>query len=452
MNPHIFREYDIRGLVGKDLTEEVAREIGQAVGTYLKKYGNKIVVGKDNRKSSPLLANALIKGLLATGCDVIDVGTLPTPLLYFSIHLYSQTGGVMLTGSHNPPEYNGFKVCKGLSSLYGEDIQKLRCIIESKNFEKGKGTLSKKNPKQDYIDFVAEKVKIDPDLKIVIDGGNGTSGFLVPELMKKLNLDPFYLYIDPDGNFPNHLPDPTVLKNMQDLIGKVKELNADIGIGYDGDADRIGAIDDKGRIIWGDRLLCLYAKEVLSRHPHSKVIMDVKCSQATMEYIEKYGGKPIMWKTGHSLIKEKMKEEGALLAGEMSGHMFFKDNYLGFDDAFFASLRLLEILSKTGEKFSQLADEIPNYYSTPEIRINCPEQEKFEVVEQLKDYFQKRYKTIDIDGVRVLFENGWGLIRASNTQPILVLRFEAKTEQSLQEIKNEIKKKLEEYPFITAEI
>ncbi len=452
MNPYIFREYDIRGLVGKELTEEVARQIGQAIGTYLKKFGNKIVVGKDNRKSSPLLTNALIEGLLSTGCDVIDIGTLPTPVLYFSIHLYSQTGGVMLTGSHNPPEYNGFKICKGLSSIYGKEIQKLRDIIESKKFERGKGTLVKKNPKQDYIDFIAKKVTVNPDLKIIIDAGNGTSGFLVPELMKRLNLEPSYLYIEPDGSFPNHLPDPTVYKNVQDLICKVKELKADVGIAYDGDADRIGAIDDKGRIVWGDKLLCVYAKEILSRHPHSSVIMDVKCSQATVEYIEKYGGKPIMWKTGHSLIKEKMKEEKALLAGEMSGHMFFKDNYLGFDDAFFASLRLLEILSKTKEKFSQLVDEIPNYYSTPEIRIDCPEQEKFKVVKQLKKYFQKKYKTIDIDGVRILFKNGWGLIRASNTQPILVLRFEAKTEKSLQEIKNEIKKKLEEYPFITAEI
>lgn len=452
MNPHIFREYDIRGLVEKDLTETVAKQIGQAIGTYLKKYGNKIVVGKDNRKSSSLLADALIEGILSTGCDVIDIGTLPTPVLYFSIHLYSQTGGVMLTGSHNPPEYNGFKVCKGLSSLYGKEIQKLRHIIESKNFVKGEGKLSRKNPKQDYIDFVSKKVKIDPDLKIVIDAGNGTSGFLIPELMEKLNFNPSYLYIEPDGNFPNHLPDPTVVRNMQDLIAKVKQLKADIGIGYDGDADRIGAIDDRGRIVWGDKLLCLYAKEVLSRHPHSKVIMDVKCSQAVIEYIERYGGKPIMWKTGHSLIKEKMKKEGALLAGEMSGHMFFKDNYLGFDDAFFASLRLLEILSKTKEKFSQLVDKIPNYYSTPEIRIDCPEHEKFKVVENLKKYFKKKYRTINIDGVRILFENGWGLVRASNTQPILVLRFEAKTEQDLQEIKNEIKKKLSEYPFITAEI
>jgi len=452
MNPHIFREYDIRGLVEKDLTEEVAKQIGQAAGTYLRKYGNKIVVGKDNRKSSHLLANALIEGLLSTGCDVIDIGTFPTPVLYFSIHLYSQTGGVMLTGSHNPPEYNGFKICEGLSSLYGEEIQKLRRIIESKNFEKGEGKLFRKNPKQDYVNFISKKVEINPDLKIVIDAGNGTSGFLIPELMEKLNLNPSCLYMEPDGNFPNHLPDPTVVENMQDLIAKVKQLKADIGIGYDGDADRIGAIDDRGRIVWGDKLLCLYAKDMLSRHPHSKVIMDVKCSQATIEYIEKYGGKPIMWKTGHSLIKEKMKKEGALLAGEMSGHMFFKDNYLGFDDAFFASLRLLEILSKTKEKFSQLVDEIPNYYSTPEIRIDCPEQEKFKVVENFKKYFKKKYKTIDIDGVRILFENGWGLVRASNTQPILVLRFEAKTEQGLQEIKNEIKKKLSEYPFIAAEI
>lgn len=452
MKPHIFRQYDIRGLVDKDLTEEIAKNIGKAIGTYLKNFGKNIVVGKDNRKSSPKLGEALIEGLLSTGCDVIDVGTLPTPLLYFSIHLYSQTGGVMLTGSHNPPEYNGFKICHGLSSVYGEEIQKLRKIIENKDFEQGEGKLTKKDPKEDYIKFVSEKVDIDSNLKIVIDGGNGTSGFVVPDLMKKLNLAPSYLYCEPDGSFPNHLPDPTIPKNMEDLIEQVKKQKADVGIGYDGDADRVGAVDDKGRIIWGDKLLCLYSREILKMNPGSKIIMDVKCSQATIEYIEKYGGEPIMWKTGHSLIKEKMKESGALLAGEMSGHMFFKDNYLGYDDALFASLRLLEIITKSNRKLSELVDEIPSYYSTPEIRVDCPEEKKFKVVDELKKYFKSKYNTIDIDGVRILFESGWALIRASNTQPILVLRFEAKSEQELEKIKNEIKQKLEEYPFITAEI
>jgi phosphomannomutase/phosphoglucomutase len=452
MNAHIFRQYDIRGIVGADLTDEVSKNIGKAIGTYLRKYGKNVVVGRDVRKSSPSLGDALIEGLLSTGCDVIDVGTLPTPLLYFSIYLYSQTGGVMLTGSHNPAEYNGFKVCHGLRSIYGEEIQKLREIIEQNNFQEGSGKLTKKDPKDKYIDFILKRVNIAPNLKIVIDAGNGTSGFVIPSLMKKLNLEYSCLYCEPDGNFPNHLPDPTIPEYMKDLIKKVREQNADIGIGYDGDADRIGAVDDKGRIVWGDKLLCLYAKELLEKNPGSKIIMDVKCSQATVEYIEKYGGQPIMWKTGHSLIKEKMKETGALLAGEMSGHMFFKDNYLGFDDAIFASLRLLEILSKSNKKFSELVDEIPHYYSTPEIRIDCPEEEKFKVVNELKEYFKKRYKTIDIDGVRILFKNGWGLIRASNTQPVLVLRFEAKNEKELERIKNEIKDKLKEYPFITAEI
>ncbi len=452
MNPYIFRQYDIRGIAGEDLTEEVAKNIGKAVGTYLRKYGKNVVVGRDNRKSSLKLGDALIEGFLSTGCDVIDIGTLPTPLLYFSIHLYSQTGGVMLTGSHNPPEYNGFKICKGLSSVYGEEIQKLREIIEQKNFQEGKGKLIKKDPKDDYIDFISKQVDINPNLKIVIDAGNGTAGFVIPSLMKKLHLKPSYLYLEPDSNFPNHLPDPTIPENMKDLVAQVKEQKADVGIGYDGDVDRIGAIDNKGRIVWGDKLLCLYAGEILSRHPKSKIIMDVKCSQATVEYIEKYGGEPIMWKTGHSLIREKMRETGALLAGEMSGHMFFKDNYLGFDDAFFASLRLLDILSKSKKKFSELVDEIPYYYSTPEIRVDCPEEEKFKVVNELKEYFKKKYKTIDIDGVRILFENGWGLIRASNTQPILVLRFEAKNEKELQEIKNEVKNKLKQYPFLTVGI
>lgn len=452
MNPYIFREYDIRGLVGKDLTEEVAKNIGKAVGTYLHEYGNKIVVGQDNRKSSPLLAKALIEGILSTGCDVIDVGTLPTPVLYFSIHLYSQTGGIMLTGSHNPAEYNGFKICKGLSSIYGDEIQKLRQIIEDNSFQKGSGNLTKKDPKNEYVQFIIRNANIRPNLKIIIDAGNGTAGFILPSLMKKLNINPSYLYLEPDGNFPNHLPDPTIPEYMENLIDEVKKQNADLGIGYDGDADRIGAVDDKGRMVWGDKLLCLYAREILSRHPKAKIIMDVKCSQATVEYIEKYGGEAIMWKTGHSLIKEKMKETGALLAGEMSGHMVFKDNYLGFDDAILASLRLLDILSKSDKKFSELLDEIPSYFSTPEIRVDCPEKEKFRIVDELKEYFKKRYKTIDIDGVRILFENGWGLIRASNTQPMLVLRFEAKNEQELDKIKSEVKKKLEEYRFLTVEI
>ena len=449
MRSHIFRQYDIRGVVGEDLTEEVAKDIGKAVGSYLRNYGKDVVIGRDNRNSSQFLRDGLVEGLLSTGCNVIDIGVLPTPLLYFSIHLYSQTGGVMITGSHNPPEYNGFKICKGLTTIYGDEIQKLRMMIEEKKFVEGTGRLVEKNPKDEYIEFISAKVTIEAPVKLIIDTGNGTSGLVVPSLMGRFNIDFDCLYCEPDGNFPHHLPDPTIPEYMEELIREVKRKGADVGIGYDGDADRIGAIDEQGRIVWGDKLLCLYAQKVLREHPHSKIIMDVKCSQATVEYIEKYGGKPLMWKTGHSLIKEKMKEENALLAGEMSGHMFFKDNYLGYDDAIFASLRLLEILSQSGKKFSSIVDEIPYYYSTPEIRIDCPDEKKFEVVEKLKVYFKSKYKTIDIDGVRILFENGWGLVRASNTQPILVLRFEGKSEEDLERIKSIVMEKLKNYNYLT---
>jgi len=449
METHIFRQYDIRGIAGKDLTPEVACNIGKAVGTYLSPEGKKIVVGRDCRLSSDELKDSLVEGLLSTGCQVIDVGLVPTPLLYFAIHNYEQTGGVMVTGSHNPAEYNGFKICKGLASIYGEEIQKLRQLIEKQDFVSGKGKLATKNPREDYLNYVAERVKIDKPLKVVVDGGNGTSGLVVPILMKRFPLEMEYLYIEPDGNFPHHLPDPTIPEYMQDLIAKVKKEGADVGIGYDGDADRIGAVDDQGRIIWGDKLLSLYARGLLEKKPGAKVIMDVKCSESTVEDITKYGGVPLMWKTGHSLIKEKMKAEKASLAGEMSGHMFFADNYLGYDDAIFASLRLLEILSQTDKKFSDLVDEIPYYYSTPEIRVDCSEDKKFALVEELQNYFKGKYKTIDIDGVRIVLPYGWGLIRASNTQPILVLRFEAKSKEKLEEIKNIVKDKLKDYPHIS---
>ena len=449
MKGHIFRQYDIRGIVGEELTEEVARDIGRAVGTHLKERNkNKIVVGRDVRNSSLSLKNELVEGILSTGCGVIDVGIVPTPLLYFSIYLYSQGGGVMVTGSHNPPEYNGFKICKGLDSIYGEEIQRLRRMIEDKKFIKGTGTLQEKDPKDEYIEFLLRRVKIKKPLKLIIDAGNGTAGLVVPSLMKRLNLEFECLYCNPDGNFPHHLPDPTIPQYMEDLIKEVKEKKGDIGIGYDGDSDRIGAVDDRGRIIWGDKLLCLYARKLLERNPGARIIMDIKCSSSVVEYIERYGGKPIMWKTGHSLIKEKMKKEDVLLAGEMSGHMFFKDNYLGYDDAIFASLRLIEILSESEKKFSELVNEIPYYSSTPEIRVDCPDDKKFECVEELKKYFKSQYKTIDIDGVRILFENGWGLIRASNTQPILVLRFEGKTEESREKIKNIVMEKLKDYSYI----
>ena len=445
----IFRQYDIRGIVDRDLTPEVARLIGKSFGTYIQERGGKtLTVGRDVRLSSPRLREGLIEGLVSTGCEVIDVGVVPTPLLYFSIHHLSVDGGVMITGSHNPIEYNGFKLCRGLFSIYGEEIQEIKRKILSQKFLQGEGKVEEKDIRDAYIDFVLSRVEIKKKLKVVVDAGNGTAGEIVVPLFQKLGVELIGLYLEPDGRFPHHLPDPTIPAYMKDLIRKVKESGADLGIGFDGDADRIGAVDEKGNIIWGDKLLAIFSRKVLERFPQAPIIMDVKCSQGTVEYIEKMGGRPIIWKTGHSLIKKKMQEENSPLAGEMSGHMFFKDNYLGYDDAIFSAARLLEIVSSTDKPVSELVREIPSYYSTPEIRVDCPEDKKFKVVKELREYFSGKFKVLDVDGVRFITPEGWGLIRASNTQPILVLRFEARSEEKLEELKNLAKEKLKDYPFI----
>jgi phosphomannomutase/phosphoglucomutase len=423
--------------------------IGRAFGTHIKQNEKEVVlaVGRDNRLSSESIRDALVPALLSTGCRVIDIGTTPTPLLYFSIARYKLAGGIMITGSHNPSEFNGFKLCKGYFSIHGEEIQKLRRIIETGQYSKGKGTLEHRDIKRAYMDTVKEKVNIKKKFKIVIDAGNATAGSIAPDLFTELNCEVIKLYCDLDGNFPNHLPDPTIPEYMKDLTAKVKEKKADVGIGYDGDADRIGAIDNEGEIIWGDKLLALYARKIsaANKDKKTKVVFDVKCSQALVEDLEAHGCIPLMWKTGHSLIKKKMFDESAAVGGEMSGHMFFADNYYGFDDAIFATARLLELMSETKEKLSALRKSLPSYYSTPEIRLDCPDTEKFKVVDKIKKSFQNRYKTIDIDGVRVIFKDGWGLLRASNTQPIVVLRFEAKTKEGLQEIKKEFQNELEKF-------
>lgn len=444
MNPNIFREYDIRGLVDEDLTEASARLIGLGYGTYLQQQGGKTaVVGHDVRLSSPALSRALIEGIAATGCDVLDAGEVPTPVLYFSIVHYEKDGGVMVTGSHNPVEYNGFKLSVGAASMYGPEITMLGEIIREQNFRSGRGGVRKFNPLRDYADYIAGKIELGRKLKVVVDSGNGTAGETAPGIFRRLGCEVVELYCDPDGNFPNHIPDPTIPEAMADLISRVKEEKADLGIGFDGDADRIGAVDEKGNIVWGDRLLALYAGEVLKKGSR-KIIFDVKCSRALAEHIEAAGGTPVMWKTGHSLIKKKMKEEKAPLAGEMSGHMFFADDYYGYDDAIYAAGRLLELLSKTGSTLSALDGEIPRYVSTPEIRVDVEDEKKFKIVEEAGRYFRKRHKTIDVDGVRVIFPEGWGLIRASNTQPVIVLRFEAETEKALEEIRSTVLDKLKE--------
>ncbi|MBW1993009.1 MAG: phosphomannomutase/phosphoglucomutase [Deltaproteobacteria bacterium] len=439
MNPEIFREYDIRGIAGKDMTETDVFEIGKAVGTYLVQRGRrKLTVGKDCRTTSDSYAEKITEGLLSTGCDVVQLGTCPTPVFYFSIKHLEKEGGVMVTASHNPPEYNGFKLCIGLDSIHGSGIQEIRKIVDNKAYEHGSGSLSSVDVITPYRKFIESNIKITRPLRVGVDAGNGTAGVVAVPIMKNLNCEVHDIYCEMDGTFPNHEADPTVLENMKDLIALVTENALDIGIGYDGDGDRLGVVDKSGNIVFGDKLLILFSREILSRKPGATFISEVKCSQTLYDDIEKHGGRAIMWKTGHSLIKKKMKEEKAELAGEMSGHMFFTDRYFGYDDAIYASCRLLEILSDTGKDVSELLSDVPKTYTTPEIRIECPDHIKFEVVRRVTEHFRKRNKIIDIDGVRVLFDDGWGLVRASNTQPVLVLRFEARSEQRLKEIKDHV--------------
>jgi len=449
MNPEIFRTYDIRGIADTELTNDVIGNIAKAYGTLLPKGAKQISIGMDVRLSSERIKNAFIQGLLTTGKNVVDFGMIPTPVLYFAVHKYELDGGVEITGSHNPKEYNGIKILIGKNTIFGDDIQKIREIAEAGKFREGKAKRKTETAVGDYIDDILKRVSFGKrKIKIVFDCGNGTTGPILKRLFSNLSFDFEILYAEPNGNFPNHLPDPTIPEYLSTLIEKVKTTDADVGIALDGDGDRIGAIDEKGSIIWGDKLLAIYSKKVLERMPGSKIICEVKCSKGLIEYIEKKGGIPIMWKTGHSLIKAKMREENASLAGEMSGHMFFADNYYGFDDAIFASLRLIELLSHTEKPLSELADEVPSYFVTPEIRIDCPEKEKFRVVQEVKREFQKNYKILDIDGVRVTFHDGWGLLRASNTQPVLVLRFEANTQQALEQIKSKFIDLLRKYPFV----
>lgn len=446
----IFREYDIRGIAEKDLTDENVKLIGKAFGTYMKRQGLvNLNVGRDVRLSGPRIRDALIAGLRSTGANVTDIGIVPTPAFYFSIVHLKTDGGIMITGSHNPIEFNGFKLNSGLDSVFGQEIQKLRMLIEKDDFESGAdGRLSTADVVPEYVKILKSKFKFNRKLKIVIDSGNGTAGVIAPKLFEDLGFEVVQIYCEPDGHFPNHLPDPTVPKYVIDLQKKVLEVKADAGIGYDGDGDRIGLIDNKGRIIYADRILALCAKDVLIKHPEAQIVFDVKCSQALPDYIRANGGKPLMYKTGHSLLKAKMKEIHSPLAGEMSGHMFFADDYYGYDDAIYASGRLLQILADSNKTLAELADDIPDFVSTPEIRVDTTDRDKFKIVEQLKSYFKSKYKTIDVDGVRVLFGDGWGLVRASNTQPVLVLRFEAKTENRLEEIKAVFRDKLKEFSAV----
>ncbi len=447
INPEIFREYDIRGIAESDLTDPVVFTLGQALGTYLGAQGcESLTLGRDCRLSSERLMEQLSGGLQATGLDVVDLGVCPTPVLYFSLHQLDLDAGVMITGSHNPPEYNGFKVAVGSLTIHGEQIQEVRRIAESGDFLSGEGNKEERSLSSSYRDYLAQALgRLDPPLRVVVDAGNGTGAVLGPQVYRDMGCQVIELYCTMDGNFPNHHPDPTVVENLQDLIETVREEKADLGIAFDGDTDRIGAVDDEGNIIWGDDLMILYSREILDQNPGATIVAEVKCSKNLYDEIEKRGGRGIMWKAGHSLIKAKMKEEKALLGGEMSGHMFFADRYFGYDDAIYAGARLLEHLSRSGRKVSELLSDVPETFSTPEIRVDCPEAVKFKVVELAQEYFSSRYSTVTVDGVRVIFDDGWGLVRASNTQPVLVLRFEADSVQRLEEIRALMEDKIEEF-------
>jgi phosphomannomutase/phosphoglucomutase len=443
INPQIYREYDIRGVVDKDLTPEIVHRLGKGFGTHMARLGKRsLVVGMDGRLSSKAYSEALIEGLISTGCDVVNIGVCPTPVYYFSVFHLDKDGGVMVTGSHNPPEFNGFKVSVGKTTIFGEEIQKLGQLVEKGEFVNGQGNLSEAEIIKPYQHYIKKNIHLDKKLKVVIDAGNGTGGVVAGPLLKDLGCNVEELYCEIDGRFPNHFPDPTVPDNLKTLIDRVLKTRADVGIGYDGDADRIGVADDRGNIIWGDQLMILFSREILKQQKGATFVAEVKCSQNLFSDIEKHGGRAIMWRTGHSLIKEKMKGEKAALGGEMSGHIFFADRYFGYDDAIYASCRVLELLSKTDKKLSDLLSDVPKTHITPEIRVACSDEIKFKVVEDVKEKLRKEYPIIDVDGVRVQFDDGWGLVRASNTQPVLVLRFEALTEGRLEEIKKLLEDKV----------
>jgi len=447
--PGIFRQYDIRGVVGRDLTPEAAIAIGGAYATYLRDHAQAAVpdlgavaVGRDNRPSGPELRDALVDGLTSAGAGVIDIGVVPTPLNYWSLHHLDVVGGIQITGSHNPPEYNGFKLSVGKGSMHGPEILRLYEIIRSGAIRRAerKGSVRSEAVIDRYIDdIVARTGKLARTIKVVYDCGNGAGAVVAPALFERLGVKGRGLFCESDGTFPNHHPDPTVPENLEDLIAAVRKDRAECGIAFDGDADRIGLVDDKGEIVWGDRILILYARDVLARTGAGQpIIFDVKSSQALSDAIQRAGGKPIMWKTGHSLIKDKMKETHAPVAGEMSGHMFFAEGFYGHDDALYGAARLLRILADSGKTVRQLLADVPDFVSTPEIRVDVPEEQKFQLVDKAVRHFRSQHDVIDVDGVRVLFGDGWGLIRASNTQPVIVARYEASTPERLAAIQGEM--------------
>ena len=451
MNDTIFREYDIRGIAARDLTDDVARSVGRAVATRLRREGaHCLCLGRDVRESSPRLQAALAEGARAAGIDTIDVGVVPTPVLYYSIVAAEADGGIMVTGSHNPIEYNGFKICRGTSPIWGAEILALRDQIRDSDFAEGHGKAENLDILPKYREMVVQRSLRGRRLKLVVDAGNGTGGIVGPQILEDLGHEVVRLYCEPDGTFPNHLPDPTVPAYMRDLGARVLAEQADLGIGFDGDSDRIGLMDERGRLLFGDQILALYARELLARQPGSTVLFDVKCSQGLEEEIRARGGRPVMWKTGHSLLKAKMRADDIPLAGEMSGHMFFAEGYFGFDDAIYGAARMVGYLAQQNAPLSVQVDglAISAYFNSPEVRVGCTDEAKFRIVEEMVARFRAQHEVIDIDGVRVLFEDGWGLLRASNTQPVLVLRFESRSPEGLARITERFREALAVYPQV----
>ncbi|MGE5571624.1 MAG: phosphomannomutase/phosphoglucomutase [Bacteroidota bacterium] len=459
---HVFREYDIRGVVGKELSPEFVHRLGRALGTFYRRHGvGKVSLGRDARTSSPVFRDEMACGLVESGVDVLDIGLVPTPVLYFSLFNLDVGGGVMITGSHNPADENGFKVCLGRTTIYGDAIHDVRRIMLESDFVTGAGAYLAMSVNDAYVRTISEDLAGDMSggraapgdgagpggqdgatarrrVKVVVDAGNGTGNIVAPDLYRSLGHDVAGLHSEPDGAFPHHHPDPTIPANLQDLIAEVRRTGAELGIAFDGDADRIGVVAADGTILWGDEMLILFARDVLATRPGAKIIGEVKCSEALFDEVRKAGGVPIMWKVGHSLIKAKLKEEGALLAGEMSGHLFFADRYYGYDDAIYAGARLLDLLSRSGRSLDELVRTLPRMYNTPEIRVDCPEAAKKAVVKRVAAVFGRTHQVNCVDGARIRFARGWGLVRASNTQPVLVLRFEAESPSALEEIRETV--------------
>jgi len=436
MNDHIFRAYDIRGVADADLTDEVVYGIGRALGSMARERGGLTFgLGRDCRHSGPRLRNAMARGLASCGLQVIDFGEIPTPLLYFAVHTRGLGGGVQITGSHNPPEYNGFKMMIGLDTLQDARILEIRERIQAQRYEEADGVIVEDDIRPAYLDAIASDIRLGPTrLRVVLDGGNGIAGPTAMALFERLGVDVVGSCITPDGSFPNHHPDPTTLETVEVLRGLVQDHDADLAIGFDGDGDRLGVVDAAGDVQWGDRLMILFARQVLREQPGATIVSEVKCSRAMYDAIADAGGEAIMWRTGHSPIKAKMRETGALLGGEMSGHIFFKHRYYGFDDAIYAAARLVELLSHAGATISELLSDVPPWHATPEIRIDCADALKFDLVAELVARVRRDYKLNAIDGARIDFDDGWGLVRASNTQPVLVMRAEARTPERRDEI------------------